>query len=203
METTLTRLQPIPVEFVIGHALTKNTETQRRPYVELIRQWAEGEGMETEGLEAIRRISGEQKIDAKHMPKEFYQMYRMGEKAEQLIAMIQEIDEKIRIDEESWTWAHVMRVMVDECILLVTTSINRFDVIITSMIPGKGFDNVRKNGDYRTIMRDRNYSYHSWTSNGHVNPVEASNREICQQIAEFFAPILGRRDYTKETTISL
>jgi hypothetical protein len=88
-----------------------------------------------------------------------------------------------------------MRVMVDENILLATISPNRFDTIITSMIPGKGVDNVRKNGDYRTIMKDREYSYHSWTDNSHLNPTQASNKELCRQIAAFFAPILSRKTF--------
>ena len=195
METTLTQLQPIPVEFVVGHALTKNTEIQRRPYVELITQWAEHEGMEAEGLTAARGISGQQKTDAHHMPKELYQTYRQGEKAERLIEIIQEINEKIQNNEELWTWAHVMRVMVDESILLANISVNRFDVIISSMIPGKGIDNVRKNGDYKTIMKDRDISYHSWTDNSHIDPTQASNKEMCRQIVELFAPILSRKKF--------
>ena len=191
MEKTLTQLQPIPVEFVIGHAVTKNTEIQRRPYVELISQWAEHEGMEPEGLAAARRITGQQKIDAHHMPKEFYQTYREGEKAERLIEMIQDIDKKIQNNEELWTWAHVMRVMVDENILLATVSTNRFDNIITSMIPGKGIDNVRKNGDYVYIMGQKE-PWSSWTQQSYINPSLAAARVICNQIAHELAPVLAR-----------
>lgn len=191
MKKTLTQLTPIPVEFVVGHAQAKNTENQRKPYVELIKSWAEHEGMENEGMQAIRRIAGELQIDGQHMPKEFYQQYRKGEKAEQLIEIIQTINEKIQNGEEMWTWAHVMRVMIDENILLSNISINRFDVIICSMIPGKGRDTVRKNGDYG-IMKDRDNTYHTWTSLSHLNPLEASNRDLCHQIAQLFAPILSR-----------
>lgn len=196
METTLTQLQPIPVEFVVGHALTMKTEIQRRPYVELVKAWAEHEGMESEGLAAARRIAGQQRMDAQHMSKYFYQMYREGEKAEMLVKIIQEIDRKIQNDEELWTWAHVMRVMIDERILLATITVNRFDGIITSMIPGKGIDNVRKNGDYNTIMKDKTISYHLWTDNAHVDPVQASNKELCRQIVALFAPILSRKNLT-------
>ena len=192
MKKTLTQLTPIPVEFVVGHAQAKNTENQRKPYVELIKSWAEHEGMEDEGMQAIRRIAGELQIDAQHMPKEFYQQYRKGEKAEQLIEIIQTINEKIQNGEEMWTWAHVMRVMIDENILLSNISVNRFDVIICSMIPGKGRDTVRKNGDY-DIVKDRKDSYHTWLSNSMINPFQATNREICQQIVERFAPILSRK----------
>jgi hypothetical protein len=192
MKKTLTQLTPIPVEFVVGHAQAKHTENQRKPYVELIQSWAEHEGMDDEGLQAVRRIAGEQLIDAQHMPKEFYQQYRQGEKAEQLIAIIQDINEKIVNNEENWTWALVMRVMIDENILLANISVNRFDAIICSMIPGKGRDTVRKNGDY-DIMRDRDDTYHTWSGQSHLNPKKATNRDLCHQIALRFAPILSRK----------
>ena len=193
METTLTQLQPIPVEFVIGHALTKKTEIQRRPYVELIRQWGEHEGMEDEAVAATRRIMGSQLTDANHMPKEFYQQYRQGNKAAMLIEIVQQVNDIIQSGEEMWTWAHVMRVMIDENILLANVTVNRYDAIICSMIPGKGRDTVRKNGNYTLLVGQRGDSYHLWTSNSFVNPVQASNREICFQIAERFAPILSRK----------
>ena len=189
MKTTLSNLPAIPVEFVVGHAQSKNTERQRKPYQELIKSWAEHEGMNEAGLLAIRRIAGQQLIDAEHMPKEVYQRYREGERARLLIETVQEINDRIQSGEVMWTWAHVMRAMIDENILLTNVSINRFDVIICAMIPGKGRDTVRKNGDY-TIVKDRDMSYHMWTSNGHINPVEASNRDICEQIAQCFQKLL-------------
>lgn len=192
MKKTLTELPAISVEFVVGHAQAKNTENQRKPYVELIKSWAEHEGMDEEGLQAIRRIAGQQQMDAQHMPKEFYQQYRQGEKAEQLIKTIQLINEKIVNNEEKWTWALVMRVMIDENILLANISVNRYDAIICAMIPGKGRDTVRKNGDY-SIMEDRNRTYHTWSSLSHLHPQEASNRDLCIQIAQLFAPILSRK----------
>lgn len=192
MEKTLTQLQPIPVEFVVGHAQTKNTDGQRKPYIELIRQWAEHEGMEEEGLVAVRRLMNSAQIDAEHMPCEFYQLYRNGDKATQLIKIINDINNVILSGEEMWTWAHVMRVMIDENILMANVSVNRFDALICSMIPGKGRDTVRKNGDY-DIVKDRRDSYHTWLSNCAIHPVQATNREICQQIVKRFAPVLGRR----------
>ena len=195
MEKTLTQLTPIPVEFVVGHAQAKNTESQRKPYVELIRSWASHEGMDDEGLRAIRRITGQQQIDAQHMPKEFYQLYRSGEKAERVIAIVQKINDQIQSGEVMWTWAHVMRVMIDENILLSSVSINRYDAIICALIPGKGRDTVRKNGDY-SIMDDRDDSYRLWPSNTNINPVKASAREICEQIVQLFAPVLSRQLHT-------
>ena len=191
MTTTISKLPAIPVEFIIGHAQTKTTEGQRKPYAELVSAWAEHEGMETEGRDSVRRIAGNQLIDPNHMPKELYQLYRKGEKAELLIQLIQDINEKIVNNEENWTWALVMRVMIDENILLSNISVNRFDVIICSMVPGKGRDTVRKNGDY-SVVADRSNSYRLWTSQSNINPTEATNRELCHQIAQHLAPILTR-----------
>lgn len=195
MEKALMTLPPIPVEFVVGHAQTKNTEGQRKPYVDLIQRWAEHEGMEDEGLTAVRRVMNTTQIDAQHMPKEFYQTYRQGEKAEQLIKLIRKIDTKILSGEVIWTWPHVMRVMIDEAILMANVTVNRYDTIICSMIPGKGRDTVRKNGDY-DIVQDRDDSYRLWVSNSSINPVQATNREICNQIAEFLEPVLARKIQT-------
>ena len=196
MKTTLTELSPIPVEFVVGHALAKATGAQRKPYVELIQSWADHENMVDEGLSVVRRLSDKQHIDADHMPKEFYMRYRSGERAQQLINIIQEINEVIQSGEEMWTWAHVMRVMVDESILMANVSNTRFDAIICSIIPDKGIDTVRKNGDF-TIMKDRNDSHHLWVSNRGINPVQATNREICKQIVERFTPILTRTNFSE------
>lgn len=192
MKTMTGELTDIAVSFVVGQARTKSTDSQRRPYVELIKSWAEHEGMEAAGEAAISQITGAQQIDAQHMPKEFYQMYRTGERAEQLIAIIRQIDDVIQSGREMWTWAHVMRVMVDENILMANVSVNRFDVIICSIIPHRGRDTVRKHGNYR-IMNERARTYREFASIGSLNPQEASDREICQQIAQHFAPVLSRR----------
>ena len=61
---------------------------------------------------------------------------------------------------------------------------------VYAMIAGKGRDTVRKNGDY-SIMTDRDKTYHTWTSLSYLNPQEASNRDLCHQIAQYFAPILN------------
>jgi hypothetical protein len=81
-----------------------------------------------------------------------------------------------------------MRVMVDETILMPSVTVNRFDTIICSMIPGKGKDTVRKNGDYR-IMTDIKKTYQTMTSQSYLDPVEASNKEMCLQVAKRFMPL--------------
>ena len=190
MKTMPNELPHIPVAYVAGVAKAKKTDGQRKPYVDLIKQWAEHESMEEAGLAAVSAITGTQQADPDHMPKELYQTFRKGEKAQQLIQIIRHIEDVIQSREEMWTWAHVMRVMMDENILIPVKP-NRFDTIICSMIPGKGRDTVRKNGDY-LFMSDPDKSYHAWSSSEYLAPREASNKDICQQIAQCFAPILSR-----------
>jgi hypothetical protein len=59
------------------------------------------------------------------------------------------------------------------------------------MIPGKGRDNVRKNGDYTIIMREQPWT--QWTRQSHLNPQEAQDRIICNMIAMEFQPVLRRK----------
>ena len=56
MKTMLTELPHIPVDFVAGVAKTKKTDGLRKPYVELIKNWAEHEGMEEAGMRAISTL---------------------------------------------------------------------------------------------------------------------------------------------------
>jgi hypothetical protein len=194
MTTTTTsaysELPPIPVDYVVGHAKALN-KSPRQPFVDLIKQWAEHEGMVDAGNEALRQLRGTPVITPSHMPREINSGYR-GEKAAQLIEIMGKISEEVASNPQ-WNWALVMRVMVDEGILWYKTTTNRFDTIICGMVPGKGHDTVRKNGDYESIMEDLTSSYHSWTELSHVNPTEANNREVCMQIVELFKPILAKK----------
>ena len=137
MEMTLCGIDPIPVEYVLAIAQTKGTDAKRRPYIELIERWGEEQGKEEEARQLLKRLREGQVLDPKKMPREFMPRYRQPEIAEKLIEIVRKIDDIITSKSENWTWAHVMRVMVDEGILY-KPSYNRFDAIICSMIPGKG-----------------------------------------------------------------
>ena len=60
------------------------------------------------------------------------------------------------------------------------------------MIPNKGRDSVRKNGDYAYLMGQKE-SWSLWPKLAHLNPQLAADRSICNQIALEFAPVLNRR----------
>lgn len=192
MKTSLTGIEPIPVEYILTIAQSKATQAQRRPYIELIQQWGEEQGCEEAARQLLRKLRDGQEIDPQKMPRDFMPRYRQPEMAQQLIEIIRHIDAVIASRQENWTWAHVMRVMTDELILFKLTP-NRFDAIICSMIPGKGRDTVRKHGDYEYLMGQGD-SWSMWPTMemSYINPTLAAERSVCNQIALEFAPILAR-----------
>ena len=190
MTTTLTGIEPIPVEYILGIAQTKATAAQRRPYIELIERWGDEMNRADEARQLLRQLRDCQVLDPRKMPREFMPRYRQPEVAEQLIEIVRRIDDVIASKQENWTWAHVMRVMKDEGILYNPT-VNRFDQIICSMVPGKGRDTVRKHGNYVFLLNQKD-PWSLWPSN-YLNPALAAERSICNQIALEFAPVLQRK----------
>ena len=183
--------QGIPLGYIVEYAKAQPTQAKRQAFVNLIRFWAETGGDEAAALRAILEIQGGQVISASNMPREFLPTFRSEIMATKLIAVIRQIDERIASKEENWDWAHVMRVMIDEGIILTSTTPNKFDQLICAMIPGKGRDNVRKSGDYTIIARKDPWT--QWTKLSHLNPKEAEDRIICNMIAAEFQPVLRRK----------
>ena len=188
MDMTITGLPPIPVEYIIGVAQTKDTDAKRRPYVSLIEDWGEEKNMVQEASDMLKQLRDNPEINVKKMPAEFSPKYREPEVAKQLIAIINDINDIISTKSELWTWAHVMRVMIDEGIL-IKLKVNRFDAIICSMIPGKGRDTVRKSGKYSYLMAQK-MPWSMWSSTIEANL--GGEKTICNMIALKFAPILER-----------
>ena len=191
MKTTLTGIEPIPVEYILRIAQSKATAAQRRPYIELILQWGEEKGCPDEAQQLLKSLREGQVLDPCKMPRDFMPRFRQPEVAEKLIDIVRHIDAVIASKQENWTWAHVMRVMCDEGILYKPT-INRFDQLICAMIPNKGRDTVRKHGDYAFIMEEQEDPWTLWPKDSYLNPTLAAERSICNQIALEFAPILTR-----------
>ena len=181
----------IPLSYIVEFAKSQPTQAKRQAFVNLIRFWAENGGDEMAAVKAILEIQGGQMISASCMPREFLPMFRSEIIATKLIAIIRKIDVTISTKAENWDWAHVMRVMIDEGIILTNTTPNKFDQLICAMVPGKGRDNVRKNGDYSIL--DRNEPWTQWTKLSHLNPQEAQDRMICNMIAKEFEPVLRRK----------
>ncbi len=188
MTTSKTDMEPIPVDFVCQQALTL-TEVKRKPLVGLIQAWGE----ETDCQEAARQaVSGLtealQVIDTHCMPSFFYPRFRNPEVAAKLVDIVRDINTIITNKTEPWSWALVMKVMMDELIIMKTTP-NKFDTAISQMIPQKA-GTIRKNGDYTIIHTQDVWSL--WSKNSHLDPQKAALRTKCNQIALKFAPLLER-----------
>lgn len=191
MNDSDTQLTPIPVDFVIEQGLKEHTEAKRRPYRTLITMWANHEGKSEQGETIASQLNTGKEIerltDLQDLPTTIGPKYRKGEKAEKLVMIIREINSRVEND-ENWNWALVMKVMLDEG-LLMTNIPNKFDRLICSMVPGKGIDTVRKNGDYSII--DQSRSWRNWISNHGDDWQEATNREICEEIYGYLEPLLN------------
>ena len=199
MDNNDTQLRPIPIELVIEQGLKEHTEVKRRPYRNLITTWAEREGMSELGETIASQLNTgkepERLKDLRNLPDSVAHQYRTGDKAEQLVMIIREIDAKVRND-SNWTWALVMKVMLDEG--LITTNIrNKFDVLICQIVEGKGLTSVRNNGDY-TVLEDSR-SWIQWISNSHDNWEEAIQRSVCEEIYKYFEPLLNPKPIPENT----
>ena len=180
----------IPLDYIVDYARSQSTQARRQAFVNLLLFWAENGGDKEAAFRAILEIQGGQTVSANCMPKEFMPYFRSETIAAQLIKIVREIDRKISEREENWDWAHVMRVMIDEGIIMRVTR-NKFDQLICQMLPGKGRDNVRKSGDYSIV--DRKDPWTQWSTLSHLNPQEYQDRTICNMIAMEFQPVLRRK----------
>jgi hypothetical protein len=186
-----TQLAAIPVDFVVEQGLQEHTEAKRRPYRSLIRTWAEHEGMTEQGEIAISRLStnfGPERLkDLQNLPCSIAPKYRKGEKAELLVKIIRQINEQMKND-SNWKWSYVMKVMLDEGILMTNVP-NKFDRLICSMIPGKGIDTVRKNGNYSILEDQRSWS--SWNPDPSRNVEKFADRMVCEDIYNYLKPLFS------------
>lgn len=182
--------QGIPLGYIVEYAKAQPTQAKRQAFVNLIHFWAQNGGDTEAAIKAILEIQGGQVISAASMPREFMPYYRSATIAAKLIDIIRKIDEKIAAKEDNWDWAHVMRVMIDEGIIMMNTTPNKFDQLICAMVPGKERDNVRKNGDYSILEREEPWT--QWVKRSYLNPKEAQHRTICNMIAKEFEPVLKR-----------
>ncbi len=185
------KLNPIPVEFVVDFAREFSTAKQREPYVQLINRWGLHEKQATEGLEISGQLKdAPQKKDPNRSLLFMYPEYREGKKLEQLKEALLVIDAKIHGHMVRWTWAYVMRVMLDENIL-TTNVVTQFDELVCGLI-SKGKDTVRKSGDYIKLL-NRKESYHFWPKDYKIGKELAHDRFFCYEVFNELAAVLDKR----------
>ncbi len=187
-ETTICspQLAPIPVEFVVDYAAQKAAGAKRAPYIELVQKWAAHENMQAAALKWVRSMTGEQQAKPGAMPRGVCQRYRQGEKAQQFIDKIIQLDQIITAGKDGWTWPHAMRTMIDVSILERYLSVREFERIIRAIIPGKKDGSVRRTNEmlYRNLLINRENMYQAFK--------EGNDKDVCRAIARFFRKITER-----------
>ena len=184
------KLNPIPVEFVVDFAREFSTAKLREPYVQLINRWALHEKQATEGLEISGQLKdGYPMKDSQKMLKYLWPTFRSEEKLNQLKEALLKIDAMIHGHVVAWTWAYVMRVMIDENMLLTKVA-NQFDTLVCWLI-SKGEGTVRKSGDYSQLM-SRKESYHFWPKDYKIGKELAHDRFFCYEVFNELAAVLGK-----------
>jgi hypothetical protein len=110
------QLKAIPVDFVVELGLKDETKTSHAPYSTLIRTWAEHEGKAEIGDQVASQLEdGDLLSQLASGTKNIYSLmptYRTGKKANMLIKIVREIDERIKVD-SNWKWSYAMKVMLD------------------------------------------------------------------------------------------
>ena len=184
------KLNPIPVEFVEDFAREFATAKLRDPYVQLIKRWAVHENHAALGLEIAGQLNDNpQKKNSTRWKMYLYPAYRQGEKLELLKEALLVIDAKIHGRMVMWTWAHVMRVMIDDDVL-TTKVVSHFDELVCSLI-SKNKDTVRKNGNYTDLMSHKE-SYHFWPKDFKIGKELAHERFYCFEVFNELAAVLGK-----------
>ena len=184
------KLNPIPVEFVVDYARESPTAKLREPFIQLINRWAMHENQVAKGLEISGQLKdASQKKNSKKLLMYLYPTYRQEAKLKLLKEALLVIDAKIHGHMVMWTWAYVMRVMLDENIL-TTKVFSHFDELVCGLI-SKSKDTVRKNGDYNELM-SRKESYHFWPKDYKIGKELAHDRFFCYEVFNELAAVLGK-----------
>ena len=196
----------IPVRFVVARAKAQSSAGAVMTLRSLVADWYEENHYTLEGYETLREIEDclpERRKKAKTvsmtepviMPGCILGRFRTNaESANLLIKIIHEIHRRMNIPMEesrkatrpedvrqtSWTWPHVMRVMVRSGIVDDEINKSEFGAMIEQILDGK----VKKNsirrvthGDYRIV---KTFDYNLSDADAH----------ICNEILGLFMPLL-------------
>lgn len=199
-------IKEIPVRFVVARAKAQSSAGAVMTLRSLVADWYEENHYTLEGYETLREIEDclpERRKKAKTvsmtepviMPGCILGRFRTNaESANLLIKIIHEIHRRMTIPTEesrkatrpedvrqtSWTWPHVMRVMVRSGIVKEDLTKAEFGAMIEQILGDKVKPNsIRRvtHGDYRIVQA---YDY----------DIEQADADICKEIHGLFAPLL-------------
>lgn len=199
-------VKEIPVRFVVERAKAQDSAEAVMALRNLVADWYQENHYTLEGYETLRkiedclpeRVKKAKTISLKEpvvMPGCILGRFRTNaESANLLIEIIHEIHRRMTIPMEesrkakrsedvrqtSWTWPHVMRVMVRSGIVKEDLTKAEFGAMIEQILGDKVKPNsIRRvtHGDYRIVQA---YDY----------DIEQADADICNEIHGLFAPLL-------------
>ena len=205
-------IQLIPVDFVVKHAKALKTAAEAMPLRQLLADWFTTNHHEAEGYAALRDIDDHFPASAKQVgldgePEQepvvldgcVMGRYRNNQtEARMLVAIIHEIHRRMNIpveqsrsakrDEDkrmdSWTWPHVMRVMIRNNIIFDKTK----KAVFGSMIEQVLGDKVAKNS-----VRRVNYGNYTIVETSDYD-LSRGDKDIIAEITKLFLPLLKPKE---------
>lgn len=199
-------VKEIPVAFVVERAKAKKKAEEARPLRDLIAEWFEENHYGLEGYETLREIDDHfPALKPKAttlslrkpvvMPGCVLGRFRTNAESAALLAeIIHEIHRRMTIPVEksrqakrpedvrqtSWTWPHVMRVMVRSGIIADTTAKAVFGALIEQILGDKVKPNSIRRANYGDYSIVNKYQY----------DIDKQDEDICNEILGLFIPLL-------------
>ena len=196
----------VPVSFIVDHAKAQKSALAASPYRTLLNDWFSEIHCEIEGYESLRAIdahfsdenTGAKTIslgEAVVLPGTILGRFRTEPASALLLySIIHEIHRRMTIPlaesrkakrpedvrHSSWTWPHVMRVMIRRGIMADTTTKAQFGATIEQILGNKVKPNsIRRvnNGDYSVATL--------WDYD-----LTDVDKDVCNEILELFMPLL-------------
>ena len=208
----------IPVDFIVEQAKTLKTAAEALPLRQLIKDWFASNHNEAEGYLVLSEIdryfptakqislNGEADSEPVVLPGCVLGRYRNNPtEARMLTAIIHEIHRRMTIPiedsrkakrpedvrQDSWTWPHVMRVMIRHDIIAGNTNKATFGAMIEQVLG----DKVKKNsirrvnyGDY-TILETCDFD------------LSVQDKDVIREITALFLPLTMPKNTTKRPNI--
>ena len=212
-------IQLIPVDFVVEQAKALKTAAEAMPLRKLLADWFTTNHHEAEGYAALRDIDDHFPASAKQVgmdgePEQepvvldgcVLSRYRNNQtEARMLVAIIHEIHRRMNIPPEesrkakrpedvrqdSWTWPHVMRVMIRKNIIFEKTKKANFGLMIEKVLGKKVKVNSIRRANYGHYDIVEKYDYE----------LSEQDKDIIRDITALFLPLTMPKNGNEPTGI--
>lgn len=201
----MANIRLIPVEFIVERAKALKTAAEAQPLRQLIADWFASNHNEAEGYSVLsdidssfpsaKQISLNGDAEPVVLPGCVLGRYRNNQtEARMLVAIIHEIHRRMNIPPEesrkakrpedvrqdSWTWPHVMRVMIRHDIISGNTNKATFGAMIEQVLG----DKVKKNS-----IRRAKYGNYSIVETYDFD-LSVQDKDVVKEITSLFLPLI-------------